>query len=111
VRVLSTDPDGFRRRALDRGLSKVSTEEPDTSDGVLLNIGGVNMLWRYDVGGEGATVADIFASGTADLARTVVDLTGCDTLSGVCSDGKAVRLDRFVRRDVCALVLPGLLLP
>jgi hypothetical protein len=107
---LSIDPDCLRRRALDRGLSKVSTDEPDTSEGVRLKVGGVNMLRRCDVGGDGATAADVLLSGTMDLCTAVDSLVGYDTLSGIRSDGKAVRLALLVRRDVCASVLPCLLL-
>jgi hypothetical protein len=50
--------EGFRLRALDRGLSKVETEEPDTKEGVRIVAGGDSMLLRFGTD-DGTVVADI----------------------------------------------------
>ena len=112
--------DGFRRRPLERGLSKVDADEPDTNEGVRTVGGGCKPLWRYtdadgrpagckSDGGATETLRDAVGGGLYAAVTGVGVLLVLFVPCSPSSDDGAVRLALFANFDTCCVVMSCLL--
>ena len=110
--------EGFLRSPVDLGLSKVDTDDPETSDGVRSVGGGNNtLLWRERVTFSAGSISDGWT--TEVLFDTAFPL--CPTTTGVgvivvlfvlcsaLSAGPKVLLALFANLETCCAALLGLL--